>query len=207
MRAGEVAENIATHSLSESKGSKRRRDEIQEEEEEEEEELTEDFITFQDTLIALNLMRSQFPKIEKVATKPFVLRSQLYSSVKDRTQVDRELEDLRKQEVLRIFKLNTGQDDNAIMFMDDYLQQVEAAKISVQSKHPDDVDVFDWFRSYVLASNLGVSISHSKLCELLSRGGALKDKHISLLINTGILSVDDIGGRIVKKNTNEVPSE
>jgi hypothetical protein len=54
--------------------------------------LQEDFITFQDTLIALEIMRSQFPKIEKVATKPFVLRSQLYSSVKDRTQVDRELE-------------------------------------------------------------------------------------------------------------------
>ncbi|KAH9308479.1 hypothetical protein KI387_036390, partial [Taxus chinensis] len=64
---------------------------------------------------------------------------------------------------------------------------VEAAKISVQAKHSDDVVIFDWFRSYVLASNLGVGISHSELCEMLSSGGALKDKHISLLINTGLL--------------------
>ena len=30
---------------------------------------------------------------------------------------------LRRDTVLRIFKLNTGQDDHAIMFMDDYLNQ------------------------------------------------------------------------------------
>uniref|UniRef100_A0A0D6R9L0 Serine/threonine-protein kinase 19 n=1 Tax=Araucaria cunninghamii TaxID=56994 RepID=A0A0D6R9L0_ARACU len=148
----------------------------------------EDFSMFKDTLVALKMMCSQFPKIEKVAVKPFVLRSQLYSSVKDRTQVDRELEDLRNEEVLRIFKLNTGQDDNAIMFMDDYLKQVEAAKITMQAKHPDDVVIFDWFQTYVLTSNLGVAISHSELYELLSSGGEVKDKQISLLINTGLLT-------------------
>ncbi|XP_052208788.1 uncharacterized protein LOC127812447 isoform X2 [Diospyros lotus] len=83
----------------------------------------EENLIFSDTLVALRIMRAQFPRIDKVSIQPFILRSQLYSSIKDRTQVDRELETFRREKVLRIFKLNTGQDDHAIMFMDDYLNQ------------------------------------------------------------------------------------
>ncbi|RYR19659.1 hypothetical protein Ahy_B03g064529 [Arachis hypogaea] len=32
---------------------------------------------------------------------------------------------LRRDKVLRIFKLNTGQDDYAIMFLDDYIKQIK----------------------------------------------------------------------------------
>ncbi|XP_021770155.1 serine/threonine-protein kinase 19-like isoform X2 [Chenopodium quinoa] len=80
-------------------------------------------LTFSDTLVALRMMQAQFPKLEKVTVKPFILHSQLYSSVKDRTQVDQELELLKRDKVLRVFKLNTGQDDHAIMFLEDYIQQ------------------------------------------------------------------------------------
>eukprot|EP00258_Populus_trichocarpa_P041337 XP_024457356.1 serine/threonine-protein kinase 19 isoform X3 [Populus trichocarpa] len=107
-----------------------------------------DSLTFSDTMVALRIMRAQFPHIDKVSIQPFILHSQLYSSVKDRTQVDRELESLRREKVLRVFKLNTGQDDHAIMFLDDYLTQ--------------------------------------RL--LLSHGGKVKDEHISLLINAGLLT-------------------
>ncbi|CAL5038932.1 unnamed protein product [Urochloa decumbens] len=108
----------------------------------------EDNLTFNDTMIALQLMRTQFPKLEKVVVQPFILQSQLYSSVKDRTQVDRDLESFKKDKMLRIFKLSSGQDDHAIMFMDDYLKQ----------------------------------------CSLLSRGGDVTDKHITLLMNAGLLT-------------------
>ncbi|XP_059626042.1 uncharacterized protein LOC132269052 isoform X5 [Cornus florida] len=108
----------------------------------------EENFTFSDTLVALRIMRAQFPRIDKVSVQPFILQSQLYSSVKDRTQVDRELESLRRERVLRIFKLNTGQDDHAIMFLDDYLVQLS----------------------------------------LLSTGGKVKDEHVSLLINAGLLT-------------------
>ncbi|RYR25013.1 serine/threonine-protein kinase 19 isoform X2 [Arachis ipaensis] len=107
----------------------------------------QDDLTFSDTLVALQIMRAQFPDIDKVSVQPFILKSQLYSSVKDRTQVDRELESLRRDKVLRIFKLNTGQDDYAIMFLDDYIKQ----------------------------------------CSLLSLGGKVKDSHITLLINAGVI--------------------
>ncbi|CAN1245113.1 Serine/threonine-protein kinase 19 [Linum grandiflorum] len=83
----------------------------------------EDSLMFSDTSVALRIMRAQFPRIDKVSTEPFVLRSQLYSSVEDRTQVDRELETLKRENVLRIFKLNTGQDDHAVMLLEDYLKQ------------------------------------------------------------------------------------
>lgn len=133
-----------------SKSKKRRRDEeIEAESSSSDRTLSlEENLTFSDTLVALRIMRAQFPHIDKVSIRPFILQSQLYSSVNDRTQVDRELESLRRERLLRVFKLNTGQDDHAIMFLDDYLNQ----------------------------------------CSLLSVGGKVKDEHISLLINAGLLT-------------------
>ncbi|XP_058094577.1 uncharacterized protein LOC131240394 isoform X3 [Magnolia sinica] len=148
----------------------------------------ENSLTFSDTMIALQIMHAQFPNIEKVSIQPFVLRSQLYSSVQDRTQVDRELESLRKEKVLRIFKLNTGQDDHAIMLMDDYLNQVGTAVKSMEAKYHDEISVFDWFKTHVIGSKLDTSIGHEELCALLSLGGEVKDDHISLLINAGLLT-------------------
>ncbi|KAL9264777.1 Inactive serine/threonine-protein kinase 19-like protein [Drosera capensis] len=147
----------------------------------------EDSLMFNDTIIALRMMRAQFPKIEKVSLQPFVLRSQLYSSVKDRTQVDRELESLRRERVLRFFKLNTGQDDHAIMFLDDYIAQIDHVIKKFESEEEDDA-VFDWFKSHVIMSKLEPNIGHQELCVLLSAGGKVKDGHISLLMNAGVLT-------------------
>lgn len=142
-----------------------------------------------DTKIALELMRSQFPKIEKASFQPFVLRSQLYSSVNDRTLVDRELEKLKLERAVRSFKLNTGQDDYAIMFMADYLAQIDAAKGRLGKKHSvEDMAVFDWFVSHVLPSHVDAGITHLKLVELLSEGGDVKDGQISLLMNAGLVT-------------------
>ncbi|KAL6968189.1 non-specific serine,threonine protein kinase [Sarracenia purpurea var. burkii] len=148
----------------------------------------EESLTFSDTLVALRIMRAQFPHLDKVSIQPFVLRSQLYSCIKDRTQVDRELELLRRERVLRIFKLNTGQDDHAIMFMDDYLNQVKSVVTRMEAKKQDDLVVLDWFKTYVIHSKLETSIGHEELCSLLSSGGNVKDQHISVLINAGLLT-------------------
>ncbi|KAE9460640.1 hypothetical protein C3L33_07397, partial [Rhododendron williamsianum] len=147
----------------------------------------EESLTFSDTLVALRIMRAQFPHLDKVSVQPFILRSQLYSSVKDRTQVDRELELLRRERVLRVFKLNTGQDDHAIMFIDDYFNQIKRAVTRMQAKKQDDLVVFEWFKTYVLDSKLETSIGHEELCSFLSSGGNVKDQHISLLISAGLL--------------------
>uniref|UniRef100_A0A1D1XG83 Serine/threonine-protein kinase 19 n=1 Tax=Anthurium amnicola TaxID=1678845 RepID=A0A1D1XG83_9ARAE len=147
-----------------------------------------DTLTFSDTVMALNMMRAQFPNIEKVSLQPFILRSQLYSSIKDRTQVDRELESLKKGRVLRIFKLNTGQDDHAIMFMEDYFNQIGVTVKRLGTKNEDNIQVFEWFRTHVIGTKLDVGIEHHELCSLLSFGGKVKEEHISLLINAGLLT-------------------
>ncbi|MBA0832097.1 hypothetical protein Goarm_016507 [Gossypium armourianum] len=145
-------------------------------------------LSFSDTNVALRMMRAQFPQIDKVAIQPFILQSQLYSSVKDRTQVDRELESLRRDKVVRIFKLNTGQDDHGIMFLEDYLKQLEHVVKRMEEKKQGDVDVFKWFKGHVIESKLEPCIEHEELYALLSLGGQVKDGHISLLINAGLLT-------------------
>ncbi|KAI3968578.1 hypothetical protein MKW92_033108 [Papaver armeniacum] len=185
-------------SESTSRGKKRAREQEEEEEEDNktEPEISEsDFetlsleknLTFSDTLIALRIMRAQFPVIDKVTVQPFILRSQLYSSVKDRTQVDRELESLKKEKKLRVFKLNTGQDDHGIMFTEDYLMQIGIVMKRIGARKEDDA-VFDWFKNYVIDSKLDPSISHQELCLLLALGGKVKDAHITVLINAGLLT-------------------
>ncbi|ONH93255.1 hypothetical protein PRUPE_8G221800 [Prunus persica] len=153
----------------------------------------EENLTFSDTLVALRIMRAQFPQSDKVSVQPFILRSQLYSSVEDRTQVDRDLENLRREKVLRIFKLNTGQDDHAIMFFDDYLCQMERVVKRLEEKKDSDIlEVFKWFKSHVLDNKLEPSIEHQELCTLLALGGKVKDEHISLLINSGLLGRKEV---------------
>ena len=48
-----------------------------------------------DTLAAILLLKSQFLQTADASLKPVVLKSQVYSVVKDRTVVDRELDSLR----------------------------------------------------------------------------------------------------------------
>ncbi|XP_020210234.1 serine/threonine-protein kinase 19 [Cajanus cajan] len=175
-------ENIPESS---SKGTKRRRDE---DSDGGNSSSLEDDLIFTDTLVALRIMRAQFPPIHKGSVEPFILKSQLYSSVKDRTQVDRELESLRRDKVLRLFKLNTGQDDHAIMFLDDYLNQIDHVVKRMEGKKGGECEVFGWFKIHVLDSKLETGIEHQELCSLLSLGGKVKDSHISLLINAGILT-------------------
>lgn len=174
-----------------SKGKKRQRGEEDSEPQSNDLDQTlslEENLTFSDTLVALRIMRAQFPCIEKVGIQPFVLRSQLYSSVEDRTQVDRELESMRREKVVRIFKLNTGQDDHAIMFLDDYINQIERVVKRLEEKKQSDLEVFKCFRAHVIDSKLEPSIDHQELQMLLSLGGKFKDGHISRLINAGLLT-------------------
>ncbi|CAM6118193.1 unnamed protein product [Calypogeia fissa] len=141
-----------------------------------------------DTLVALKMMCQQFPKSDQMAVRPFVLRSQLYSSVSDRTTADRDLEELKQQHTVRIFKLNSGQDDFAIMVMEDYLKQIEEEKKRMEIKRPEEeISVFDWFATNVVPAHTGASIRQPHLLLLLNQAGKANDKDVSLLINAGLL--------------------
>ncbi|KAL6564481.1 hypothetical protein OROMI_015931 [Orobanche minor] len=126
----------------------------------------EENLTFSDTLMALRMMHAQFPDIGKF---------------------EKSAQSLRRDSMLRIFKLNTGQDDHAIMFMDDYINQIDRIVEKMGEKRQNEVTVFDWFKTHVMQSKLDTSISHQELCALLSLGGKVKDEHISRLISAGLL--------------------
>ncbi|XP_061971264.1 uncharacterized protein LOC133693904 isoform X2 [Populus nigra] len=153
-----------------SKNRKRLREEEQQQKEEIEAEETSstdqtlslvDSLTFSDTMVALRIMRAQFPHIDK---------------------------SLRREKVLRVFKLNTGQDDHAIMFLDDYLTQVDRVVKRMEEKKQRNLEVFEWFKTHVIDNKQDPSIDHQELRLLLSHGGKVKDEHISLLINAGLLT-------------------
>ncbi|XWS36447.1 hypothetical protein CRYUN_Cryun20dG0086600 [Craigia yunnanensis] len=145
------------------KGKKRRREEeIDAENSDANHSLSlEQNLSFSDTLVALRIMRAQFPQIDK---------------------------SLRREKVVRIFKLNTGQDDHGIMFLDEYLKQIEHVVKRMEKRKQGDLEVFKWFKVHVIESKLEPSIEHQELCSLLSLGGRVKDEHISLLINAGLLT-------------------
>ncbi|KAL8547963.1 hypothetical protein ACS0TY_007307 [Phlomoides rotata] len=120
----------------------------------------EENLTFSDTLMALQMMRAQFPRIEK---------------------------SLQRDRLLRIFKLNSGQDDHAIMFIEDYINQIERVVRRMEEKKQKYLIVFEWFKLHVLQSKLATSIGHQELWSLLSLGGKVKEEHISQLITAGLL--------------------
>ncbi|CAH9073770.1 unnamed protein product [Cuscuta europaea] len=149
--------------------------------------LLEDSLALTDTFVAVRMMSAQFPCIEKVSIRPFVLQSQLYSSIKDRTQVDKELESLKREKMVRILKLNTGRDDHAIMLLEDYLSQIEHVIKIMEEKKKEKLTVFEWFKAHIISSKLDPCIGHHELCSLLSLGGKVEEEHVSLLINAGLL--------------------
>ncbi|CAH9073768.1 unnamed protein product [Cuscuta europaea] len=150
--------------------------------------LLEDSLALTDTFVAVRMMSAQFPCIEKVSIRPFVLQSQLYSSIKDRTQVDKELESLKREKMVRILKLNTGRDDHAIMLLEDYLSQIEHVIKIMEEKKKEKLTVFEWFKAHIISSKLDPCIGHHELCSLLSLGGKVEEEHVSLLINAGLLT-------------------
>jgi serine/threonine-protein kinase 19 len=58
----------------------------------------------------------------------------------------------------------------------------------MEEKKQSDLEIFKLFKMHVLDSKLEPSIGHHELLSLLSLGGKVKDAHITLLINAGLLT-------------------
>ncbi|XWS76241.1 hypothetical protein CRYUN_Cryun01aG0158400 [Craigia yunnanensis] len=56
----------------------------------------------------------------------------------------------------------------------------------MEERKQGDLEVLNWFTVHVIESKLEPSIEHQELCSLLSL--RVKDEHISLLINAGLLT-------------------
>mmetsp|Transcript_49530 Transcript_49530/g.94638 ORF Transcript_49530/g.94638 Transcript_49530/m.94638 type:complete len:316 (+) Transcript_49530:387-1334(+) len=155
-----------------------------------------------DTLVGLQVLKSQFPKLDKVEVVPLMLRSQLYSIVRDRTEVDRQLDQLRCRRVVRFFQLPTAADDCAVVFTQDYDAQVDSlkARATKQGAPSSHVAVFDWFRNKLLPACPEVSITQGELEGHMALAEQRRfdqppvdahvpwDKQVSLLVRAGLLA-------------------
>jgi hypothetical protein len=92
-----------------------------------------------DTLAAIQSMRSQYENSnEKLVLPNIVLKTQLYTIVHSRTEIDRELEILKRSNKIRIFKLLSGNEDYAILLTSDYITLIRYFQNIVSKKSKED---------------------------------------------------------------------
>eukprot|EP00961_Rhodomonas_salina_P072105 968129-Rhodomonas_salina.2 len=82
-------------------GGRRAEEEIENEDDREEAEAMAAFIP-DDTTVAVELLRKQYPTSPAAGTNPVVLLSQVYCLVKDRTEVDRQIDKAVKEQVFAL---------------------------------------------------------------------------------------------------------
>uniref|UniRef100_H3ASJ5 Serine/threonine kinase 19 n=1 Tax=Latimeria chalumnae TaxID=7897 RepID=H3ASJ5_LATCH len=138
-----------------------------------------------DTKAALKYLASLFPrKLFNDSLPPVVLKHQLYSIVKDKTTVDRQLNELKDQGEIRIFQLGFATDVFGIVFTDEYKNKVLAATAGKEHSV-----VTQKFLETVLMSCSDISFNKEKMLkEFLFR-----DKEITQLMNAGVITVRDAG--------------
>lgn len=61
-----------------------------------------------------------------------------------------------------VFKLGTGQDDRAIMFLDDHSTEIHFVV--------KRMEVFEWFKTHVIDKKPDPSIDHRELVQIKSMG-------------------------------------
>ncbi|EFN53649.1 hypothetical protein CHLNCDRAFT_36320 [Chlorella variabilis] len=144
-----------------------------------------------DALVALQLLNSRFPAVAGVA--PFATCAQLYSVLADRTAADRQLEELRRSNTVRLLQLPASRDECVVMLTADYVAAVQRCKEELaarsqqqqqQQQQPHGgggggdrnaaghaagaLEAFAWFAERVLPACTEVMVTHGELLQLLS---------------------------------------
>lgn len=156
-----------------------------------------------DALVALEVLRSQFP-VNASRPLPVALMSQIYSLVKDRTEVDRSLDRACKRGEVRMFMAPGSSTERLVLKIEDYrkslrdsLKRAAVAQecgwgAGLTNRQPGRRDreaqqgasvraeiVFERFSSRVLPEHTGLCLSKKDLCRLLdlgSRGAGTKEE-------------------------------
>lgn len=78
-----------------------------------------------DTKASLLYLKSLFP-VEKFESRlpPVILKHQVYSIMKNRTLVDKQLADMKSAGEIKVFKLGTESNDYSILFTEDYQSHI-----------------------------------------------------------------------------------
>ncbi|XP_060696198.1 inactive serine/threonine-protein kinase 19-like isoform X2 [Hemiscyllium ocellatum] len=138
-----------------------------------------------DTKSALIFLVSLFPrKLFDDSLPPIVLKHQLYSIVKDKTTVDRQLNELKDLGHVRIFQFGFDTDVFGIVFTEDYKSKVLAATAMKET-----ASTVQRFLDTVVNSCTDLGFNKDKMLKEFS----FHDQEITQLVNAGVLTVRDVG--------------
>ena len=145
-----------------------------------------------DTLATVLLLRNRFPKALPVC--PIVIKSHIYSIVSDRTAVDRQLEQLNRNNKVQIVKLASGRVDYGVLVWEDYCSVVSALK---EGKGEDKQRLLDWFLDRVVSQTTHCYVSdyelESHVRSFLSSDSSAesdeeaRDNCVAFLVQSGLL--------------------
>ena len=119
------------------------------------EEIEDDFDVPDDAVVALDLLRDQFPPT--AGPLPVAWVSQIYSLVKDRTAVDRQLDAAMRRQQLRLFRLVGHATDELAVHMEDYAAAAHRAIAAYSCKRKRDQGGWRGVKSARTASQPGRS--------------------------------------------------
>ncbi|XP_055507531.1 serine/threonine-protein kinase 19-like isoform X1 [Leucoraja erinacea] len=138
-----------------------------------------------DTKAALILLASLFPrKLFDDSLPPIVLKHQLYSIVKDKTTVDRQLNEMKDVGAVRIFQFGFDTDVFGVVFSEDYKSKVLAATAASET-----AETVQRFLQTVLGACMDMGFSEKQMLKEFS----FRDQEITQLVNAGVLTVRDVG--------------
>lgn len=117
-----------------------------------------------------------------------VMKHQLYSVVKNRTVVDRGVNDLLEKGDIKLFKTSLGNEQVCLMFTTDYCSYVESLYLD-NNKDDNRKKIIQQFVHFVLPDFKDISINDKVLIEQ----HGFKDEEVTKLIEAGVLTVKNAG--------------
>jgi len=146
-----------------------------------------------DTLLAIKVMQTQVRESSLDAEEyicPGVLKTQVYTMIKDRSLVDKELEKLKKSNQIRMFQSPSASTDIIILLYEDYLDAINREKEIFKNKKntkKEDLNLIDDFINNVLPNYSGMEVDKKQL-ESLFKNRTLTDFDVNFLFNFGLLN-------------------
>ena len=144
-----------------------------------------------DTLATIIMLRNKFPR--KIPTCPLVIKSHVYSVIKDRTDVDRQLEELNRNNKIQIIKLSSDYgNDYGIALWEDYSAVVNACK---NDKASEECKIIDWFleglvsqMSHCYVSDYQLELELREFLRSIDKDADTYDEYITLFMRSGLLN-------------------
>lgn len=146
-----------------------------------------------DTEVAVMMLREQWPGRavpELARTPPVVLQTQIYALVEDRHEVDRELDRMRAQNIVRFLRLpGRGENDRfAVVYTQDFVDYAASDFPSTPGSSGGTTDdTLNLFFTSVFPRCLQVGISQAELDDILGSDG----DYTTQLIRAGYLTLRD----------------